>query len=139
MLTGSISFSCLPYSPPLYLQLPPSLTSLFQVTSAEGRRLAMQQHQKQLGRALERNQNTYLSKVDSQQCYFETSSLTGEGVEDLFRYIQKTLLAQLQKQAAPGEGKAKKGNKGAKPTDSSFRLDESDQPPPNQGRKCCGQ
>ena len=79
----------------------------------------------------------YLSKIDSQQCYFETSSLTGEGVADLFRYIQKTLLAQLQKQTATGEGSDRKSSKGAKPTDRSFRLDESDEAPPVQQRRCC--
>lgn len=99
----------------------------------------MQQHQQQLARALDKSPTTYLSKVDSQQCYFETSSKTGEGVEDLFRYIQKTVLAQLQKQGV-SEGRDRKGSKGAKPTDKAFRLDEdSGQSHPEHQRHCCGQ
>ena len=100
----------------------------------------MKQHQKQLTRALEKNPDSFLSKIDSQQCYFETSSKSGEGVEDLFRYIEKTILAQKQRQGASSvDGATKKGGKGGKSSDGSFQLSGDDAiSQPERPRQCCG-
>lgn len=115
-------------------------THMTQVQSSEGNQLAMQQHQKQLGRALEKDASTLLSKVDSQQCYFETSSKTGEGVEELFRFIQKTVLAHKQRQGGTLDSKDKRYSKSSERSrGGSIRVgddgDESDSPRPS---RCCG-
>ena len=100
----------------------------------------MRQHQQQLKRALEKNPDSFLSKIDSQHCYFETSSKSGEGVEDLFRYIEKTIVAQKQRQGGgSADGASKKGSKGGKTSDGSFQLgDDQDRSQPERPRQCCG-
>ena len=109
--------------------------------SSEGKSLAIRQHQRQLERALRSNPNSFLTKVQGHESYFETSSKTGEGVTDLFQYIERIILIQLQKSGVtPACGptsveKARRGSKGR--PDSTIRLDD---PPPSNPEKqsgCC--
>ena len=113
-----------------------------EIGSSEGKSLAVRQHQRQLERALRSNPNTFLVKVQSHESYFETSSKTGAGVTDLFQYIERIVLIQLQKSGvSPGGGdtseKNRRGSSRARP-DSTIRLDNpppANAQPPQSG--CC--
>ena len=98
-----------------------------QVKSSEGRNLAEEEHQRLLHKALKSNPNSYLKGIQANKLYFETSAKTGEGVTELFHYIQSTVLPQLEKARPP--------NKGGKPYDKSIRLDA---PTEQETSKCCG-
>lgn len=106
-----------------------------QVKASEGQELAAEQLAFHLERAQRSNPDSYLKDIDGTKLYFETSSLTGKGVDELFEKIQSIILPQLQKVAPPTskEGRGK-----------SIRLDD---PVPTKGKgspgqgssgRCCG-
>ena len=109
-----------------------------QVKASEGQELAAEQLAFHLERAQRSNPDSYLKDIDGTKLYFETSSLTGEGVTELFEKIQSIILPQLQKVAPPAskEGRGK-----------SIRLDDplptkvkGGKGSPGQGSsgRCCG-
>ena len=112
-----------------------------EIGSSEGKSLAVRQHQRQLERALRSNPNTFLVKVQSHESYFETSSKTGAGVTDLFQYIERIVLIQLQKSGVTpgGSDTSEKTRHGSRSRpDSTIRLDN---PPPARTQQpqsgCC--
>ncbi len=108
-----------------------------QVKSNDGRELAVEELQTFLTRALKSNPNSYLKGVDGRKLYFETSAKTGEGVSELFEYIQSIVLPQLEK--VPQSRKTKSPSvKGAKPQERSIRLDTDHSSPMEPRSKCCG-
>lgn len=102
-----------------------------QIGTSEARSFAIMQHQKQLDRSLRENPGTFLNKVQGHESYFETSSKTGEGVTELFQYVERNMLIYLQKTV------------GAKPktrpvsSEQTIRLDQAQQPPAAQSSGCC--
>ena len=111
-----------------------------QVGVSDGQTLAREQHQKQLARALEQNSNSFLNAIDPKDLYFETSSKTGEGVSELFDYMQRILLAQLRKTSPPdgSQKRVRTGSKMGKPCENVIRLDNPPGPlPPSQQSGCC--
>ena len=112
-----------------------------EVGASEGQALAQAQHQKHLSKALESNPNTFVTKINSKELYFETSSKTGEGVSSLFGYIERILLAQLRQTNPPsntraGGSKERPPSKLGKPSEKTISLDESRPPSERQGQ--CG-
>ena len=127
--------SCLPVVVGTKLDLVP--TKGRQVNTSQGQELALAELDVFLKRALQSNPNTYLKDVEGKKQYFETSSKTGEGVSELFDYIQSVVLPRLEK-VPQTDWKEKVSTKGAKPQDRSIRLDapQSSQLEPHS--KCCG-
>ena len=111
-----------------------------QIGASEGKSFAVLQHKKQLEKALLQNPSSFLAKVQGHESYFETSSKTGEGVTDLFRYIERIILAQLQKtqpsSTTTQSSKTRTASKSGKP-ESIIRLDDPPPPPPSQESACC--
>jgi GTPase SAR1 family protein len=105
------------------------------VRRSEGVELAVQQHQFQLQRALKHTPNTFLKDIDGSKLYYETSSKTGKGVDELFEAVKTTLLADLEKTSG---GASKKAAKSAKDTGASVKLGEQTDGPTSSGGKCCG-
>ena len=92
---------------------------------SDGRQLAEEEHRKQVERETLRNPDTYLQSVPSKKLYFETSAKTGEGIPELFHFIQTTLLQELERQRSSSGGGEKGGRKkGA--TDHSIRVGVGD-------------
>ena len=56
-----------------------------QVKASEGQELAAEQLAFHLEQAQRSNPDSYLKDIDGTKLYFETSSLTGEGVTELFQ------------------------------------------------------
>ena len=88
---------------------------MFQVRESDGRALAEEEHRRQVERALMKHPTSYLQSVPTKKLYFETSAKTGEGVAELFDFIQSTLLEEMERQG--GCGGNKKGER-------SIRLGE---------------
>lgn len=106
-----------------------------EVRTSEGVELAVQQHQFQLQRALKHNPETFLKGIDGSKLYYETSSKTGQGVDEMFEEIKAILLADLEKPAGPGSVKKKSPAKGG----GSLQLgDETDRAAATGNKSCCG-
>lgn len=105
-----------------------------QVRTSEGIELAVQQHQFQLQRALKHNPNTFLKDIDGSKLYYETSSKTGMGVDNLFEDIQCMLLADLEKAATPSRKSKVKGGSGDKVVQLGDRVDGTVE----RRSTCCG-
>ena len=110
---------------------------LYQVKSSEGRQLAEEEHSKQIERALMRNSTTYLQSVPAEQLYFETSAKSGEGVAELFEFIQTTLVAELERKsssnASSRSGSRRKGGKSG--ADQTIKVGEGGGE--TEGKKGC--
>lgn len=110
-----------------------------QIGASEGKSFAVLQHNKQLEKALEQNPSSFLSKVQGNESYFETSSKTGEGVTELFQYIERIILVQLQKTQPSStntqSSKTRTASKSGKP-EKTIRLDDPP-PPSSQESGCC--
>ena len=106
-----------------------------QVAASEGKSFAIMQHQKQLDRANKETPNAYLAKVQGHESYFETSSKTGEGVTELFQYVERNMLAYLQKTAAVSSSQT--GTKGGNRS-STIQLDhQRSTQTTSQSSGCC--
>lgn len=101
---------------------------MVQVKASDGRALAEEEHRRQVERALMRDANTYLQSVPTMRLYYETSSKTGEGVAELFEFIQVTLLEEMERQRG-GSGERGKGGTGR-----SIRVGEGG---PTKNKSCC--
>jgi Ras-related protein Rab-20 len=102
-----------------------------QIGASEGRSLAVSQHQAQLDRAVKANPSTHLLKIQGNESYFETSAKTGEGVTELFQYIERISLIQLQK-AGVNANRSGRSSEGA-----TIQLDNRPSEQPNQSKGCC--
>lgn len=107
-----------------------------EVRTSEGVELAVQQHQFQLQRARKHNPDTFLKDIDGSKLYYETSSKTGRGVDDMFEEIKSILLADLEK-AGTGSASAKKSTKAAKGSGTVQLGEQTDSPAPGN-KSCCG-
>ena len=96
-----------------------------QVKSSDGRRLAEEQHRQMSEKAMARDPNSYLVNVSAKKLYFETSAKSGDGISEIFEFIQSVVVPELEKQ---GGGEARKKNR-------SITLGESDAM--RGGPKCC--
>ena len=99
---------------------------MVQVKASEGRALAEEEHRRQVERALTRDPHTYLQSVPTKNLYFETSSKTGEGIAELFEFVQSTLLQEMERRRGSHGGGSKGGSKGQ---EASIRVGE-------QGARC---
>ena len=113
-----------------------------QVGMSDAKSFTSVQHDRHLQRALANNPNSFLAKINPKQSYFETSAKTGDGVNELFQYLQNILIAQLQKTgggASTSTGKERAGSRSGRPTEKVIKLDEP--PPPGQrpsdNAPCC--
>jgi Ras-related protein Rab-20 len=104
-----------------------------EVKVSEGRQLAEDEHRKQIERATMRDPDTYLQSVPSKKLYFETSAKTGEGVPELFHFIQTTLIQEQERQGSSSSGGDKGGKK--KRMDQSIRVGEGRK---EDTKTCCG-
>ena len=107
--------------------------------SSEGQALAEQEHHRQIERAQMRNTNTYLQSVPAKKLYFETSAKTGQGVAELFDFIQTTLLEEMNRQSGGGggggRGEGKRRGSRKKVVDQSIRVGEGSGQGPD--KSCC--
>ena len=101
-----------------------------QVKTSVGRALAEDEHRKQVERALMRDANSYLQSVPTEKLYYETSAKTGEGVAEVFEFIQGTLLEEMERRRSGGGGRGK----GAGGMDRSIRVGEGG---PTKNKSCC--
>nr|ABD65438.1 Rab20-like [Suberites domuncula] len=99
-----------------------------QVKSSEGVELAEQLYTTQL-QALRGSQNSFLKGLDPKKLYIETSSKTGEGVQELFDQIRSIVLPHLRK-TIPKSGKTS-----VKSSDGVTVLNSE---PPAGKSRCCG-
>ena len=104
-----------------------------QVKASDGRALAEDEHRRQVERALMRDANTYLQSVPTKRLYYETSAKTGEGVAEVFEFIQGTLLEEMERRRGVGSGGGGRG-KGAGGMDRSIRVGEGG---PTKNKSCC--
>ena len=100
--------------------------------SSEGRQLAEEEHRKQIDRAKVKDPSTYLQSVPSKNLYFETSAKSGEGVDELFHFIQSTLTVELERESYGKSGRGKKGSTMDRP------ITLRDGNVSREGGKCCG-
>ena len=111
-----------------------------QVKASEGRALAEGEHRKQIERAEIKNTNSYLQSLPSKKLYFETSAKTGEGVGELFDFIQTTLLEEMERRntAANSSTRRKRGSqrKSMPGMDKSIRVGE-DTRQSGPDKPCC--
>ena len=105
---------------------------MLQVQTSVGRALAEDEHRRQVERALMRDANTYLQSVPTKRLYYETSARTGEGVPELFEFIQSTLLEEMERQRGGGGGRRGQGQG----MDRSIRVGES-QGAATKKKSCC--
>ena len=101
-----------------------------QVKTSVGRALAEDEHRKQVERALMRDANSYLQSVPTEKLYYETSAKTGEGVAEVFEFIQGTLLEEMERRRSGGGGRGK----GAGGMDRAIRVGEGG---PTKNKSCC--
>ena len=103
-----------------------------QVKSSEGRQLAEEEHCKQVEKATMTDSSTFLQSVPLKKLYFETSAKTGDGVGELFQFIQNTLVVELERQNSGRNGKGR-----GRGVDQSIHVGAGDNM--RDGRvKCCG-
>ncbi|CAI8017175.1 Ras-related protein Rab-20 [Geodia barretti] len=101
-----------------------------EVKTSVGRALAEDEHRKQVERALMRDANSYLQSVPTEKLYYETSAKTGEGVAEVFEFIQGTLLEEMERRRSGGGGRGK----GAGGMDRAIRVGEGG---PTKNKSCC--
>ena len=104
-----------------------------QVRRSEGVNLALCQHKFQLERALKHSPNTFLKDVDGSKLYYETSSKTGKGVDQLFGDIQCMLLDHLDNDKGAAKKKAQ-GKESGKVVNLEDQVNGSGG---HDGKNCC--
>lgn len=112
---------------------------IVQVKASEGRALAEGEHRKQIEKAEIKNTNSYLQSVPSKKLYFETSAKTGEGVGELFDFVQTTLLEEMDRRTTSSSGREgrKRGSqrKGLPGMERSIRVGDDSRQGPD--KSCC--
>lgn len=73
------------------------------VSEENGRKLAKEQHLKQLERARKASSPSFLDNVDGEKSFFETSALSGTNVEEVFDYIRGILLNDSKSPGSTGD------------------------------------
>ena len=104
--------------------------------TSEGRQLAEEEHRKQVERATVRDPGTYLQSVPTKKLYFETSAKTGDGVGEIFAFVQNTLLPELERETG-GSRRGGGGGGGGRKKGMEKSITIGDGGGEREGPKCC--